>query len=61
MDDAQLIALDYERMMAEARIALAGSPDKLAVASVVAKRLASNPGALIDWDGFLGLNRPKHD
>jgi len=57
LDDARLVARDYERMMAEARIAFAGDADRLAVASVLAEKIACNPNTRINWDTFLALNR----
>ena len=60
-NDAELVACDYESMMAEARTAFANSPkpDIMEVAHIIAEHVALNPGAAIDWQAFLEINRPK--
>jgi hypothetical protein len=59
---AKLAARDHEVMMIEARKAFAHLPlerreNLLALASIIAKRIVTNPDAQIGWEEFLELNK----
>ena len=59
--DEELVASDYERMMAEAKVAFANSPNPsiMEVARVLAEQIALNPYTRLSWEDFRELNRPR--